>query len=243
MKKVSKDKIVNIKGGDTFDNKFLFEFLDISNSLQNKDSNKYTISSWTQVFFISDLLEKRKNIGILDMINKKPAMYSNLYSPKDELEIFEELFDYSIKSKKKIHIIWITLKQELEILEKYYSELWFFREEINCFEVDFKFPLVSVSVKIENLLWKGSDYKKMWEKIFFNPPVRESGQTKAMFKWINRGLIAWIHIVSLNKDIEKFLQTQIISEHILPTTMSKVLNYNLSDIWFEWVKKEIVFSY
>jgi hypothetical protein len=32
-------------------------------------------------------------------------MYSEVYSPKDELEIFQELFDYAISNKKKIHII------------------------------------------------------------------------------------------------------------------------------------------
>jgi dihydroorotase-like cyclic amidohydrolase len=30
----------------------------------------------------------------------------------------------------------------------------------------------------------------MKEKIFFNPPIRESGQVKAMFKGINRGVTA-----------------------------------------------------
>ena len=56
------------------------------------------------------------------------------------------------------------------------------REDINCFDPDFSIPYVTVSVKIENLMWKGSDYKRMRSAIFFNPPVRESGQTKAMFK-------------------------------------------------------------
>jgi hypothetical protein len=46
--------------------------------------------------------------------------------------------------------------------------------------------LVTVSVKIENLIWKGSDYKRMKEKIFFIPPPRESGQNRAMFKGITR---------------------------------------------------------
>jgi hypothetical protein len=32
-------------------------------------------------------------------------MYSEVYSPKDELEIFQGLFAYAIKNNKKIHII------------------------------------------------------------------------------------------------------------------------------------------
>ena len=72
------------------------------------------------------------------------------------------------------------------MLEKYYLELGFLREDINAFDVDFSEPLVTVSCHIENLMWKGSDYKAMREKIFFCPPVRESGQNKALFKGITR---------------------------------------------------------
>ena len=32
-------------------------------------------------------------------------MFSNVYNEKDELEIFEKLFDYAISNNKKIHII------------------------------------------------------------------------------------------------------------------------------------------
>jgi hypothetical protein len=32
-------------------------------------------------------------------------MFSNVYSEKDELEIFKELFDYAITNNKKIHIV------------------------------------------------------------------------------------------------------------------------------------------
>ena len=54
---------------------------------------------------MSDLLEDRKNEEILEKVKDKPAMYSNVYSPKDELEIFIELFENAIKTNKKIHII------------------------------------------------------------------------------------------------------------------------------------------
>jgi len=48
------------------------------------------------------------------------------------------------------------------------------REDINCFLVDFRISLVTVSVNIENLMWRGSDYKRMQNKIFFLPPIREA---------------------------------------------------------------------
>jgi hypothetical protein len=94
MKKVYRDKIINIENTDLFDNKFLFEYF-------NPDLN----ISDVEVIFLSDLLEKRKNEDVLKKVKDKPAMYSNVYSPEDELEIFIDLFDNAIKNNKKIHIV------------------------------------------------------------------------------------------------------------------------------------------
>jgi len=233
MKKIHKDKIINIDGTDKFDSTFLFDYLDFD----------YGTGSDLEVIYISDLLEKRKNKEILKRTMEKPAMYSNVYSPEDELEIFEELFEWAIKNKKRIHIIWVTLKEEIEILEKYYEELWFLREDINCFAPDFSIPMVTVSVKIENIMWKWSDYKAMRDKIFFNPPIRESWQVKAMFKWINRGVTAGIYIEDFNSEIEVFLSNCVKEEKILPITLAKVLKYNLEEIWFEWISKKLTVKY
>ena len=232
MKKVYSDKILNIEWTDQFDNKFLFEYFfpDFKNV-------------WVEVIYMSDLLESKKNEEILKMVKDKPAMYSNVYSPEDELDIFMELFNNAIKNNKKIHIVWITLDKEIKILEEYYTKLWFMREDINCFDVDFSIPLVTASVKIENIIWKGSDYKAQRSNIFFNPPIRESWQVKAMFKWINRWVTAGIYISNYTSDIENFLSNSIINENILPMTLSKVLNYNLSSIWFTWQKKELIINY
>ena len=231
MKKIYRDKIVNADE-NLFDNKFLFEYM---NWIKSNEK--------IEIIYMSELLIKRENIELYKNLWNKYAMYSNVYSPKDELEIFIKIFNNAIKNKKKIHIVWITLKEEIEILEKYYLELWFMREEINCFNVNFKIPLVTVSVKIENLIWKWSDYKAQKKDIFFIPPVRESGQNKAMFKWINRGVIAWIFIEKLDEKKEKYLTECITWEKILPLTMAKILHYNLVDIWFKWNKKELVINY
>ncbi len=232
MKKIYKDKILNIENTDLFDNKFLFDYLEV-------DNNK----SEVEVIFLSDLLEKRKNLEILEKVNEKPAMYSNVYSPEDELDIFKALFDDAITNNKKIHIVWVTLNDEIKILEEYYTSLWFMREDINCFDPDFSMPLVTVSVKIENIIWKWSDYKAQRKKIFFNPPIRESWQVKAMFKWINRGVIAWIYISEYNDNIETFLWDCVRNEKILSLTLWKVLNFNLEQIWFKWNKKELIINY
>lgn len=270
MKKIYKDKILNIDWTDKYDNKFLFSYLktDFKSSLKGSsqkrdfwgreifskwiywnvseqeinlsDKKNLGISEFPEIFFMKDLLKKRENTELLEKIWDKYAMFSNVYSEKDELEIFKELFDYAITNNKKIHIVWITLDDEIKILEEYYEKLWFLRDDINCFKVDFSIPLVTVCVNIENLIWRWSDYKRMWKQIFFVPPIREAWLTKAMFKWINRGVTAGIFIEKLDEEKKEFLKNCLLNEHILPLTLAKVLEYNLKDIWFEW--EEVMFE-
>lgn len=227
MKKIYKDKIINIPDTDIFDNTFLFSYLETDFFHEKRE-----------VFFMKELLKQKENKELLEKINDKYAMFSNVYNSNDELEIFQNLCNYAFKNNKKIHIVWITLDEEIKILEKYYQELWFLREDINCFSLDFSVPLITVSVNIENLMWRWSDYKRMKKEIFFIPPIREAGQTKAMFKWINRWVIASIYIWNFTQDKKDFLQKCIIEEHILSLTLWKVLYYNLENIWFIWEKKE-----
>jgi len=57
------------------------------------------------IIYLRDLLQAKRNEEILERVHMKPAMYSEVYSPKDELEIFTTLFDDAIENNKKIHII------------------------------------------------------------------------------------------------------------------------------------------
>jgi hypothetical protein len=95
MKQIFKNKIINIDN-NIEDNKFLIKKLDYEKNISKNDF---------EVVFLSDLLEKRKNLEMLEKSKIKPATWSNVYSPKDELEIFKELFDSALKNKKKIHIV------------------------------------------------------------------------------------------------------------------------------------------
>ncbi len=61
--------------------------------------------SGVKIIYLKDLLEQKKNETILEKLATKPAMYSEMYSSKDELEIFTGLFEDAIKNNKKIHII------------------------------------------------------------------------------------------------------------------------------------------
>ena len=235
MKKIYRDKILNVPWTDTFDQIFLFDVL-------------LPDYRWSQVevIYMQNELEKYRNDEILKKVSQKPAMYSEVYSPKDELAIFLELFETALRDNKKIHIIWVTLKEEIEILEKYYEELWFLREDINAFEVDFSLPLVTVSCHIENLIWKGSDYKAQKNKIFFCPPVRESGQNKALFKGITRWVIAGVDISPDSWEsglAETFFTDCIRSEKILALNLAKVLKYNLEDVGIGGEVREVRIDY
>jgi hypothetical protein len=95
MKRVFPDKIVNIDNTDKFDNKFLFDYLECD----------YSSNSDVEVIYLSDLLEPKRNEEVFVKVVNKPAMYSNVYSPEDELAIFTELFNDAIQNKKKIHIV------------------------------------------------------------------------------------------------------------------------------------------
>ncbi len=240
MKKIYKNSILNVKGTDKFDNTFLFEYL-----LHSFNKREVGGELWksVEIIYLRELLKFHKNEEIFKRVSEKPAMYSEVYSSKEELRIFTELFENAISQKKQIHIIGITLKEEIQMLEKYYTELGFMREDINCFEVDFSIPLVTVSCYIENLMWKGSDYKRMWEEIFFCPPIRESGQNKALFKWITRGVIAGIEIWEITKDKEQFLWDCIRQEKILPLQMGRILKYNLEEVGLKGEIEELQVKY
>jgi hypothetical protein len=232
MKEIYKNKILNIPNTDNWENIFLFSYL-------------HTIfeSSEREVFFMWDRLKKKENSELLSQMWDRYAMYNNVYSSKDEFEIFQELWEYAFLSNKKIHIVWITLDEEVKMLEKYYEQLWFIREDINCFKVDFSVPLITVSVHIENIMWRGSDYKQKKSSIFFLPPIREAWQTKAMYKGINRGVISSIYIKNWNKEILSFITQTVLQEHILVLTLWKVFLYNLLDMWYQGEIKKFEVSY
>lgn len=221
MKKIYRDKILNVEDTNVFDSVFLFEYI---SKIQDAWS--------TKIIHIWELLEAYKNTEIEKRLSEKPAMWSEVYAPKDELEIFTRLFEEAVKSNQKVHVVWVTLGEEIQMLEKYYEELWFLREDINAFDVDFSVPLITVSCHIENLMWRGSDYKAQRDAIFFCPPIRESWQNKALFKWITRWVIAGIELWDFTQQKQEFIANCVRQEKILPIHIGKVLQYNLEDIGF-----------
>lgn len=228
MKKVYRDKITHLGETDKFENIFQFDIFENPKK-----------SDFIKIVYIKDELLKKKNTSILEKLEKHPAMWSEVYSPKDEMEIFEKFFHEAIENNQKTHIVWLSLDAEVKILEQYYQQLWFFSQEINCFDVDYRQVLVSGSVYIENLMYRWSDYKREREKIFFCPPIREAWQVKAVFSGINRGSVAGIFIEKFSSDVEQFLQKIFTEEQIPTILLAKVLKYNFEGMWMRWIEKQL----
>ncbi len=242
MKKIYKDTILNIPNTNVFDRTFVFDYF-----------LEYSAPKDITLIYLRDILWDTKNEDILPRIQEKSAMWSEVYSPKDELRIFQQVFEEAIAKKQRIHVVWVTLQEEIQLLEEYYTQLGFLRKDINAFDIDFSVPLVTVSCYIENLMWKWSDYKRMGKKIFFCPPIRSSSHNKALFKGITRGVIAGIDmnqntngsdiLEDMPVDYNQFLWDCIRTEKILPLHMGKILKYNLEDMWCMWKIKQLQISY
>ena len=86
MKKILKNSIINIPNTQLDDSIFLFDVLSWDKEKKHE----------VEIIYISDLLEKKKNLEMLEKAKQKPASYSNVFSPKDELEIFTQLFNDAI---------------------------------------------------------------------------------------------------------------------------------------------------
>jgi|GEM_PF-558716 len=232
MKYIHANSIVNIPGTDTFDQIFRLPVSGIDTSQEK-----------VKVYFLGEFLKNRKNADLASHLTEKPSMYAHMYCEHEEWEIFLALCEDALQTGTKIHIVGITLQKEIDFLEQYYEKLGYMRDDINAFRVDFRKVLISASVHVENLMWKGSDYKRMGEKIFFLPPIRSAGETKAMFKGINRGVTAHIHIPKFSEDVRIFLEDCVKNEHILPLTLGKVLHYHISHMGISANTKEIDILY
>ena len=75
---------------------------------------------------IQTLLEPHRN-NDLDY-RKDPKLWSEVYSPKKEFEIFQELVDTALATGEKIHIENVSLAEELEYIESLYMKLGYFDE-------------------------------------------------------------------------------------------------------------------
>ena len=224
---------------------FKSKIISIGNNSNEKKYDYSVLLFWDKwdknCIFLEKKLSKMKNSKLNYKNDYK--LYNEVYSPKGELKVFNEIFDDSLKTGRKVHIVGISLREEVEILKDYYTSKWFYNDSMNCFQVDFSEVLVTASVKIENLIYGMSDYKSMKERILFIPPPREPKHVKALFNWINSGVVAWIHLVAISEENTKFISKCIQNEKILPLRIWKLLYYNFIDIWIDWEKNNLIIEY
>jgi len=64
-----------------------------------------------------------------------------------------------------------------------------------------------------------------------------------MYKGINRGVIAHIHVPEFSEEVRIFLENCVKSEHILPLTLGKVLHYHAESMGVASKTREIEIFY
>jgi len=224
MKQIFADKIINTPGSSQDEQ---YCFLVPKNAKLGFAQNMQT------------LLEPHKNTE-LDF-SKDPKLWSEVYSPKKELEIFLGLADAAITSGQKIHFENVSLAEELEYVEKLYQDLGYFNESLNAFEPDFANCPITIGVNIRNFAYSFKDYYILGEKAFFVPPPREPRHQKAIRSGLNAGIISTIH---LNNDPEEknILETLLLEEKTNLLKLGQLLYFNLEKIGYTLEKEEWILS-
>lgn len=222
MKKIFSDKIINIDE-NYFDNQFLFEI-----PLRLEYENEIDLSI---------LLREKENKNL--HYKKDYKLWSEVFSPKDELRIFEELVEKTLKNWKKVHISNISLAEEVEIIKNLYLNLDYFNKELNYFEVDFANAPVTIGVNINNLIYSFKDYKSQRDKILFVPPPREPRHIKAINAGINSRTISTIWLNWKEEELS-VLKNLVLQEKINLIQLGNCIYYNYKKIWFNLENKEII---
>ena len=168
-------------------------------------------------------------------------MWNQVYSPKDELKIFEGIVEKTLKENKKIHIENISLIEEVQIIRKLYLDLGYFNESLNRFEIDFKNAPITIWANISNLIYSFKDYNKFKTSIFFIPPPREPKHQKALKNALNSWVISTIKIEDKNQEKSlEFLKELINEEKINLLKLWRSLYFNYENIWYRLDKSEII---
>ncbi len=224
MKQVTQNSIINIDS-EISDKRFLFKVPKQASSEKEVDMAK--------------LLSSEKN----DQLDYKKdyKLWSEVYSPKDELRIFTEVFEDVLKNKKKIHISNISLAEEIDMVKDLYLELGYFNPELNRFEIDFAESPITIGVSMNNVIYSFKDYKQMREKILFVPPPREPRHQKAIRSAMNSWVISTISLNGDQSDIAH-MESVIREEKTSLVRLASMIYYNFLKRWFSAVDDEIIIT-
>jgi hypothetical protein len=138
-----------------------------------------------------------------------------------------------VTSGEKIHIENVSLAEILEYIEKLYTKLWYFSDELNAFVVDFKNCPITIGVNIRNFAYSFKDYYILGKDAFFVPPPREPRHQKSIRSWLNAWLISTLHLNPGNAIKEQEIITMLLLEE--KTNLLKlwqVLYFNFEKIGY-----------
>lgn len=157
MKQVLSDRIIHIPGTDPLESRY--EFTVATNIVS------------PIIIDLANLLETHRNDRV--EYRKDYKLWNQVYPSEIEFELFQTILEESLLSKRKVHIINCTLREEIEIIRELYEELGYFNERENRFFVPFSTAPITIGVNIRNLAYSTKDYKSKRESICFIPPPRE----------------------------------------------------------------------
>lgn len=224
MKKITQNSIINIDE-NLFDNKFLFDIP--------------VNPVWKNEIDLSLRLKEFKNENL--EYKKDYKLWSEVYSPKDELRIFEELIEDTLSSNSKVHISNISLAEEVDIVRDLYLKLWYYNPELNSYEIDFINAPVTIWVNVRNIIYSFKDYKSLKDKMLFLPPPREPRHQKAIKAAINSWIISMLNLNDIHNE-SFYLEDMLKQESINLIKLWKILYFNFKKRGFDFALNEIILN-
>lgn len=213
----------------------------LSHSIQNIDSNitdgkfLFLIPKTIQWDFMVDMAEllapyKNENLDY----SADPKLWSEVYSPKSEWDIFQKIVEEALETKKKIHIQNISLAEEVEYIKNLYEQLGYFNAELNAFVPDFKNCPITIGVNLRNFVYSFKDYYILGEPAFFIPPPRAPLHQKAIRSGLNSWVISAIHLNRERQEEEKeTLEQLLLEEKTNLLKLGRLVCFNLEEIGFQ----------
>ena len=227
MKQVLSTKITNIPGSDLFDNQYRF-------SIPENPHCDHAID-------LAKRMEARKNESLDYSVN--PKLWSEVYAPKIEWELFQEIAENALQSGSKVHIENISLAEEIEYVRDLYEKLGYFNEALNVFEPDFARCPITIGVNIRNLIYSFKDYYTLGKNAFFNPPPREPRHQKAIKSGVNAGIISTIHLNSDKRfDESRFFVDILQEEKTNLLKLGRLAYFNFLDIGYNFTPDQWIIT-
>ncbi len=188
--------------------------------------------------------EHNWSIPVYQLQNESPRVISlrllarekfqdDVHMPSSEEQVLDEILASSLWSfTSSLHISDISLASSVWKIRTYYETLWYFKEELNTYEVDIHGTPITFGAHIEHVLYAINDKNHVSPVV----PLRSSWDRKALLAGINSGIITGLHGCT-NTTIQILLESEMISPYML----GQISCYNFQKQWLEWLEQRICF--